>query len=95
MITYKDYNVSEELRRDWVRIKMRNNGMPKDDREIVTPAGYKIPERLIIKHNDSEKEKMRKKKLVQTLKKQQKAERIELEANQRANSWRKFQEKVS
>ncbi|GBE58768.1 malic enzyme, putative [Babesia ovata] len=94
VITYKDYNISEEVARDWVRLKIRHDAKSKEVKEIVTPAGYRIPENLIIKQNDNEKEKMRKKKLVQTLKKQQKAERIETEANQRANSWRKFQEKA-
>ncbi|KAK1444424.1 hypothetical protein BgAZ_103300 [Babesia gibsoni] len=94
VITYKDYNVSEEVKPDRVRLKQKNATKTKDVREIITPAGYKIPENLIIKQNDNEKEKMRKKKLVQTLKKQQKAERIEAEAKNRANSWRKFQEKA-
>ncbi|GIX61508.1 malic enzyme [Babesia caballi] len=94
VITYKDYNISEEVRSDWVRLKLRHDAKSKEVREIITPAGYKIPENLIIKQNDNEKEKMRKKKLVQTLKKQQKAERIESEANKRASSWRKFQQKA-
>ncbi|GFE53403.1 malic enzyme, putative [Babesia ovis] len=94
VITYKDYNISEEVRRDWVRVKLRPDARSKEVKEIITPAGYKIPENLIIKQSDTEKEKLRKKKLVQTLKKQQKAERIESEANQRANSWRKFQQKA-
>nr|BAN65364.1 conserved hypothetical protein [Babesia bovis] len=94
VITYKDYNISEEVRRDWVRMRLRADAKAKEVKEIITPAGCKIPENLIIKQGDSEKEKLRKKKLVQTLKKQQKAERVESEASQRANSWRKFQQKA-
>ncbi|AFZ81544.1 hypothetical protein BEWA_009580 [Theileria equi strain WA] len=93
IVTYKDYNTSEEVQNDRIRLKTRAESRTKEVKEIVTPAGYIIPENLIIKKTDTDKEKMRKKKLVQSLKKQQKAEKIHEEATKRADSWRKFQQK--
>lgn len=93
IVTYKDYNTSEEVRNDRIRLKTRTEPRTKEIKEIITPAGYVIPENLIIKKTDTDKEKMRKKKLVQSLKKQQKAEKIHEEATKRANNWRKFQQK--
>lgn len=92
VVTYKDYNTSEEVRGDRIRVKKKMENK-KETKDIVTPAGYVIPENLIIKKTDNEKEKMRKKRLVQSLKKQQKDERLHAEATKRADSWRKFQEK--
>ncbi|KAK2194905.1 hypothetical protein BdWA1_001695 [Babesia duncani] len=91
VVTYKDYNTSEQVPRDRIRLKVKK---VIEYKEITTPAGYKIPENLIIKQNDSEKERLRKRKLVQTLKKQQRAEKVEAEAQKRANSWRNFQNKA-
>uniref|UniRef100_A0A3B0N1P2 Tudor domain-containing protein n=1 Tax=Theileria annulata TaxID=5874 RepID=A0A3B0N1P2_THEAN len=89
IVTYKDYNTSEEVQRDRVKTKI------KEVKEIVTPAGYVIPENLIIKKTDNEKEKLRKRKLVQTLKKQQKSQKEDEESYKRASNWRKFQKKVT
>lgn len=74
---------------------MRAEPKIKEVKEIVTPAGYVIPENLIIKKTDNEREKLRKRKLVQTLKKQQKSQKEDEESYKRASNWRKFQKKVS
>ncbi|UKJ89893.1 hypothetical protein MACJ_003147 [Theileria orientalis] len=93
VVTYKDYNTSEEVKRDRIRLKIRNEIKTNDVKEIVTPAGYVIPENLIIKKTDNEKEKLRKRKLVQTLKKQQKTMKEHEDSYKRASNWRKFQKK--
>lgn len=89
LITYIGYNTSEYVKNDQVRIKKK-----KKVKEITTPAGYKIPENLIIKENDSAKVKMQKKKKRITLKKIQKNEIIDKVCTNKAQQWRSFHEKA-
>ncbi|CRG94224.1 survival motor neuron-like protein, putative [Plasmodium gallinaceum] len=89
LITYIGYNNSEYVKNDQVRIKKK-----KKIKEIITPAGYKIPENLIIKENDSLKVKMKKKKKRIALKKKQKNELINKEFANKTQQWRSFHEKA-
>ncbi|SBT79237.1 survival motor neuron-like protein, putative [Plasmodium malariae] len=89
LITYIGYNNSEYVKNDQVRIKKK-----KKIKEIVTPAGYKIPENLIIKENDTLKVKIKKKKKRIALKKKQKNELINQEFANKTQQWRSFHEKA-
>ncbi|SCP04156.1 survival motor neuron-like protein, putative [Plasmodium ovale] len=89
LITYIGYNNSEYVKNDQVRIKKK-----KKIKEITTPAGYKIPENLIVKENDSLKVKKKKKKKRIALKKKQKSELINKEFASKTQQWRSFHEKA-
>ncbi|CAI7720066.1 hypothetical protein PVIIG_02115 [Plasmodium vivax India VII] len=89
LVNYIGYNTSEYVKNDQVRIKKK-----KKVKEIVTPAGYKIPENLIVKENDSLKVQMRKKKKRIALKKKQKSELINKEYTNKTQQWRSFHEKA-
>eukprot|EP00922_Rhytidocystis_sp_ex-Travisia-forbesii_P000855 GHVS01001231.1.p1 GENE.GHVS01001231.1~~GHVS01001231.1.p1 ORF type:complete len:258 (+),score=60.00 GHVS01001231.1:167-940(+) len=67
----------------------------KKVKEIVTPGGYRIPEFLTIKETDTATQRHQKKRKVQAIKKEQRQEVQETEANARATSWRKFSSKAS
>lgn len=88
-VTYIGYNNSEYVKHDQIRIKKK-----KKIKEIVTPAGYKIPENLIVKENDSLKVKMKKQKKRIALKKKQKSEILNQELNNKAQQWRSFHKKT-
>ncbi|KYO02728.1 survival motor neuron-like protein, putative [Plasmodium reichenowi] len=89
LITYIGYNNSEYVSTDQVRIKKK-----KKIKEIITPAGYKLPENLIIKEGDSLKVKMAKKKKRIALKKKQKDEIMDKEFSNKSKQWRSFHEKA-
>ncbi|GAW80589.1 survival motor neuron-like protein [Plasmodium gonderi] len=89
LVTYIGYNNSEYVKNDQVRIKKK-----KKVKEIITPAGYKIPENLIIKENDSLKVQMKKKKKRIALKKKQKSELTNKEYANKTQQWRSFHEKA-
>eukprot|EP00922_Rhytidocystis_sp_ex-Travisia-forbesii_P036740 GHVS01054648.1.p1 GENE.GHVS01054648.1~~GHVS01054648.1.p1 ORF type:complete len:245 (+),score=64.19 GHVS01054648.1:113-847(+) len=67
----------------------------KKVKEIVTPGGYRIPEFLTIKETDTATQRHQKKRKVQAIKKEQRQEVLETEANARATSWRKFSTKAN
>ncbi|VWU48757.1 survival motor neuron-like protein [Hepatocystis sp. ex Piliocolobus tephrosceles] len=89
LITYTGYNTSEYVKNDQIRIKKK-----KKIKEIVTPAGYKIPENLIVKETDSLKVKMKKTKKRIALKKKQKNELLNEEFKNKTQQWRSFHEKA-
>ncbi|CCF75392.1 survival motor neuron-like protein (SMN) [Babesia microti strain RI] len=93
-ITYCDYDTSELVGFDQVRIPTNQQLHKNGVKEIITPAGYRIPENLIVKDTDTEKQRMKKRKIVSSLKKKQKQESIDKEIESRVNSWRNFQQKV-
>ncbi|KAK9173270.1 Tudor domain protein [Cryptosporidium meleagridis] len=97
-IKYLDYNQEENVTYDKVRMISKNSrGNLNHDKAIdlldstsiiTTPAGYKIPENLLIKSYDSEKTKLEKKKKISVIKKQQKNEIFETQAKQKQQSWK-------
>ncbi|CXI75918.1 survival motor neuron-like protein, putative [Plasmodium berghei] len=89
LITYIGYNNSEYVKNDQIRIKKK-----KKIKEVITPAGYKIPENLIIKENDSLKTKLKKTKKRNALKKKQKNELINKEFANKAQQWKSVHEKA-
>ncbi|CDU19348.1 survival motor neuron-like protein, putative [Plasmodium yoelii] len=89
LITYIGYNNSEYVKNDQIRIKKK-----KKIKEVITPAGYKIPENLIIKENDSLKTKLKKTKKRNALKKKQKNELINKEFANKTQQWKSVHEKA-
>ncbi|TRY51864.1 Tudor domain containing protein [Cryptosporidium tyzzeri] len=97
-IKYLDYNQEENVTYDRVRMISKssrsniNHYKTIDSLDstsiITTPAGYKIPENLLIKSYDTEKTKLEKKKKISVIKKQQKNEIFETQAKQKQQSWK-------
>ncbi|OLQ17252.1 Tudor domain protein [Cryptosporidium hominis] len=97
-IKYLDYNQEENVTYDRVRMISKssrsnlNHDKTIDSLDstsiITTPAGYKIPENLLIKSYDTEKTKLEKKKKISVIKKQQKNEIFETQAKQKQQSWK-------
>eukprot|EP00921_Rhytidocystis_pertsovi_P008473 GHVQ01013883.1.p1 GENE.GHVQ01013883.1~~GHVQ01013883.1.p1 ORF type:complete len:341 (+),score=69.11 GHVQ01013883.1:451-1473(+) len=67
----------------------------KKVKEIITPGGYRIPEFLTAKPNDTEAQRQNKKRKVQQIKKQQRLEQQEQEAVMRVSGWKKFASKAT
>uniref|UniRef100_A0A0G4G3K2 Tudor domain-containing protein n=1 Tax=Chromera velia CCMP2878 TaxID=1169474 RepID=A0A0G4G3K2_9ALVE len=69
------------------------SGQQKEDpkkrkvKEVVTPAGYRIPEKLLIKDTDPEHVKQVKRLKVQALKKKQNEEKVNEEYTSKKSSW--------
>merc|ERR1712176_1139228 len=59
-------------------------------KEISTPAGYKIPESMVIAKTDTEEVIDAKKRKIQAIKKQQRVDKVEEEHNRKQNSWLRF-----
>ena len=72
-----------------IRVKSEESGDV-----YVTPAGYKIPVELKITEKDSEKSKDSKKRKIEHLKKEQRFDKFEQEADQRKNHWQSFQKSL-
>ncbi|SCM23066.1 survival motor neuron-like protein, putative [Plasmodium chabaudi adami] len=89
LITYIGYNNSEYVKNDQIRIKKK-----KKIKEVITPAGYKIPENLIVKENDSLKTKIKKTKKRNALKKKQKNELINQEFANKTQQWKSVHQKA-
>ncbi|CAD2098280.1 survival motor neuron-like protein, putative [Plasmodium vinckei brucechwatti] len=89
LITYIGYNNSEYVKNDQIRIKKK-----KKIKEVITPAGYKIPENLIVKENDSLKTKIKKTKKRNALKKKQKNELINKEFANKTQQWKSVHQKA-
>eukprot|EP00916_Digyalum_oweni_P014836 GHVL01024272.1.p1 GENE.GHVL01024272.1~~GHVL01024272.1.p1 ORF type:complete len:340 (+),score=74.37 GHVL01024272.1:65-1084(+) len=63
--------------------------------EIVTPAGWRIPENLTIKATDSEQSRKIKKNKIRAIKSKQRQEAIDQAAEEKKSGWQKFQKKTS
>jgi len=59
-------------------------------KEILTPAGYRIPESLVIQKTDTDDQKETKQRKIQAIKKQQRVEKVEDDSLKKQTSWQKF-----
>ena len=62
-------------------------------KEVTTPAGYVIPEHFLVKPEDTDEQKAKKKRKIGHVKKEQKDEKAESEAIKKATGWQKFMQK--
>ncbi|KAL7066212.1 hypothetical protein ACR3K2_33410 [Cryptosporidium serpentis] len=91
LIEYSGYEEDDIIPFDRIRIPKKSDkifGNESNISNIITPAGYKIPENLIIKPTDSEKMKFDKRRKISAIKKQQRNDFIESCAIKRQNSWK-------
>uniref|UniRef100_A0A7S1L8B7 Tudor domain-containing protein n=1 Tax=Alexandrium catenella TaxID=2925 RepID=A0A7S1L8B7_ALECA len=91
-ITFTDYGTKAEVKFDQIRIggSAKGNEKKRTIKEVATPAGYKIPESLVIQKADSEEVIETKKRKIQAIKKQQRVDRIEENSMKQQSSWQKF-----
>merc|ERR1719183_2168179 len=59
-------------------------------KEVTTKAGYKIPETMVIAKTDTEEVIEVKKRKIQAMKKQQRADKVEDDSRKQQSSWQKF-----
>eukprot|EP00918_Siedleckia_nematoides_P086992 GHVU01191357.1.p1 GENE.GHVU01191357.1~~GHVU01191357.1.p1 ORF type:complete len:205 (+),score=48.27 GHVU01191357.1:268-882(+) len=99
-VRYTEYNNEEEIPFDRIRLKRGDDAeaaakeKKRKAKEILTPAGYRIPQTLQISTADSEHVKKQKKKKIQLLKKQQRNDQVEEEARGRASAWQHHTQKA-
>jgi len=91
-INFTDYGSKTEVRFDQIRLAGAGKTAEKKRtiKEVSTPAGYKIPESLVIQKADSEEVIETKKRKIQAIKKQQRVDRVEEDASKKQSSWQKF-----
>lgn len=91
-ITFTDYGTKVEVKFDQIRITSSGKVAEKKRtiKEVATPAGYKIPESLVIQKADSEEVIETKKRKITAIKKQQRVDRIEEDSMKKQSSWQKF-----
>mmetsp|Transcript_104965 Transcript_104965/g.338485 ORF Transcript_104965/g.338485 Transcript_104965/m.338485 type:complete len:328 (-) Transcript_104965:70-1053(-) len=91
-ITFTDYGTKAEVKFDQIRLGGGGKVAEKKRsiKEVTTPAGYKIPESLVIQKADADEVIDTKRRKIQAIKKQQRTDRIEEESIKRQSSWQKF-----
>merc|ERR1712113_1013194 len=80
-----------EVKFDQVRISASGKVADKKRtiKEVATPAGYKIPESLVIQKTDTEEVIETKKRKIQSIKKMQRTDRLDEDAQKSQSSWLK------
>merc|ERR1711948_87304 len=78
-INFVEYGSKVEVKFDQIRLSSSGKVAEKKRaiKEVATPAGYKIPESLVIQKADSEEVIETKRRKIQAIKKQQRTDRIE------------------
>jgi len=92
-VTFTDYGTKIEVRFDQIRLAGSGGKVAEKKRsikEVVTPAGYKIPESLVIQKTDTDDVIDTKKRKIQAIKKQQRTDKIEEDSMKQQTSWQKF-----
>lgn len=92
-VTFTEYGTKTEVKFDQIRIQGvhgRVQDKKRTIKEVATPAGYKIPESLVIQKTDTDEVVETKKRKIQAIKKQQRQDRIDDEAMKKQSSWQKF-----
>lgn len=103
IVTY-EIGGKDEIKYDQVRLKSAKTpaavanvpptsaqaGKKRPIKEITTQGGYRIPENIIIKPEDTDEVRESKKRKINHLKKLQKSEREDIQAGVKQNSWAKF-----
>lgn len=92
-VTYTEFGTKAEVKFDQVRLAGARGTVPEKKRtikEVKTPAGYKIPESLVIQKADTDEVIDVKKRKIQAIKKAQRSERQEEAASKEQSGWLKF-----
>jgi len=90
-ITFTEYGTKAEVKFDQVRLGgSRAAEKKRTIKEVSTPAGYKVPESLVIQKTDSLEVIETKKRKIQAIKKQQRSDKLEEDSMKKQGSWQKF-----
>lgn len=91
-ITFTEYGEKKEVKFDQIRLTAsgRVTDKKRTIKEIVTPAGYKVPESLVIQKTDSDEVAETKRRKIQAIKKQQRTDKLEEGASKQQTGWQKF-----
>merc|ERR1712108_88246 len=92
-VNFTEYGQKSEVKFDQIRLSSAGGKVADKKRtikEVATPAGYKIPESLVIQKADTEEVIETKKRKIMAIKKQQRVDRKEEEAQKQQSSWLKF-----
>jgi hypothetical protein len=91
-VSFTEYSGKAEVKFDQIRLASTGKvGEKKRQiKEVATPAGYKIPESLVIQKTDTSEVIETKKRKIQAIKKQQRTDRQDDEATKKQSSWQKF-----
>merc|ERR1712217_135536 len=93
-VTFTDYGTKADIKFDQLRLSSTSASKVAEKKravkEVTTKAGYKIPESMVIAKTDTEEVIEAKKRKIQAVKKQQRAEMIEDEARKKQAGWQKF-----
>eukprot|EP00405_Crypthecodinium_cohnii_P004737 CAMPEP_0194753460 /NCGR_PEP_ID=MMETSP0323_2-20130528/7390_1 /TAXON_ID=2866 ORGANISM="Crypthecodinium cohnii, Strain Seligo" /NCGR_SAMPLE_ID=MMETSP0323_2 /ASSEMBLY_ACC=CAM_ASM_000346 /LENGTH=335 /DNA_ID=CAMNT_0039671313 /DNA_START=49 /DNA_END=1056 /DNA_ORIENTATION=+ len=92
-LTFTDYTTKAEVKFDQVRLQGSASKVQTNKRaikEVSTPAGYRIPESLVIQKTDTEEVIETKKRKIQAIKKMQRQDKLDDESSKTQSSWLKF-----
>jgi len=93
-INFTEYGQKSEVRFDQIRLSASSSAKVAEKKrtikEVATPAGYKIPESLVIQKTDTEEVIETKKRKIQAIKKQQRGDKKDEDATKQQSSWLKF-----
>jgi len=92
-INFVEYGTKVEIKFDQVRLSSSSGKVAEKKRtikEVATPAGYKIPESLVVQKTDTEEVIETKKRKIQAIKKGQRQDRLDEDASKQQSSWLKF-----
>jgi len=90
-VTFTEYGTKAEVKFDQIRMGSSKAADKKRQiKEITTPAGYKVPESLTIQKTDTEEVMETKRRKIQAIKKQQRTDKVEEDAQKKQGSWQKF-----
>jgi len=95
-VTFLEYQNKEEVPFDRVRLSGKaaaEQTKKKNVKEVITPAGYRIPDNLMPHPGDSDEIKERKQRKIRAIKNKQRDEKQEKEHETRAQGWQKFVKK--
>lgn len=91
-VTFTEYGNKAEVKFDQIRLAASAKTLEKKRqvKEVSTPAGYKIPENLVIQKTDTEEQIETKRRKITSIKKTQRVEKVEEDASKSQGSWSKF-----
>lgn len=92
-VTFTEYGSKGEVKFDQVRLGGTVGKVAEKKRnikEVATPAGYKIPESLVIQKTDTEEVIETKKRKILAIKKQQRGDKKEEDSMKQQAGWQKF-----
>merc|ERR1712207_92190 len=90
-VTFTEYGTKAEVKFDQIRLGgHKGSDKKRTIKEVTTPAGYKIPESLVIQKTDTEEVIETKKRKITAIKKMQRQDKLDDEASKQQSSWLKF-----